>query len=893
MLKPFTILIFISTTIFGQNIQPLMEQSPTPKQVHICSGHHHPDPVETFPIPPVTENALKNSSMINAPVITGIANESPGHIRVEWTEPAGCSSCTYVLLLDNDNNSSNGYYHYVGAGSNTSQTISRSSLNGSALNIGQNFNVYVNAYQNAYSDWSAPVSTSYKWDQVGHPNNDITYTYEGWTTQEEADLQFFIGRIKPIIHNIYGPPANPIEVKILRKDGFQVYYPHINEIHLDRDRIFSNREFHLLVHEILHSWRDNAIITADANWDYYELYSAYEEGFAQTGASDCMNAYINQYPNDHDLSDNPNELNKTIIFGSSREWNYDYRNQIALSTGAFYTSNNVLNRGLSFERYEMAAAVLKKIQIEYPTFYKDFNVEYYSRLDADHTLIVSKTLIKDVIATVAPVIEGVPASQWIDNQKILACEIISGRKIFNSVSQVYGNNSTYNSNRYHYYETFSSGYDYQGDPTDFNSYIFLNGTSGNGKIYNWNNQLVKSFTPTISNPSNGYGYFTLSLVNYNLDDTTPNYVYWGENVTIGLYKVEMTFGNTTQIDYRVLGSDLNTSNGVFGGILNGDGGQIYIDHEDFAAQAPLQIINSAFTGTRNWINNYNSLTGGYDSAPGQLTVRYIDNSGNEYISYKNIDIGNAVGLQAFLFDVNDMTPVSNTSYCQPSGQHSQIHISNVALAQINNPSGLDGYGDYTNLTAQLSKSQNYTLNVSENTPWNYYWRAWIDYNQNGTFESSELVLSKNNQAANTVSQTFTVPANASTGITRMRIYLKYYGDSAPTPCENIGLGEVEDYTINISNSNKIANEIIPNVRNYPNPFSDYTTIEYTLNDNSPVTIFVSDLNGRQVAVLIDDEQQETGTHTTTFNGSNYPAGMYYYTIQAGNLVATRKMTLFK
>jgi len=58
-----------------------------------------------------------------------------------------------------------------------------------------------------------------------------------------------------------------------------------------------------------------------------------------------------------------------------------------------------------------------------------------------------------------------------------------------------------------------------------------------------------------------------------------------------------------------------------------------------------------------------------------LTIRYIDNSGNEYITYKNIDIGNSKGLQKFLLDVNDMIPVADEVVIGEQG--------NVTISQSN------------------------------------------------------------------------------------------------------------------------------------------------------------------------------------------------------------------
>lgn len=83
------------------------------------------------------------------------------------------------------------------------------------------------------------------------------------------------------------------------------------------------------------------------------------------------------------------------------------------------------------------------------------------------------------------------------------------------------------------------------------------------------------------------------------------------------------------------------------------------------------------------------------------------------------------------------------------------------------------------------------------------------------------------------------------------------------------------------------------IRNYPNPFTGQTTIEFELSKDTPVTLLVSDAMGREVEVLLDNKVTAAGTHLTTFDGSNYPTGMYYYTIQAGAYTSTQKMILIK
>jgi len=85
----------------------------------------------------------------------------------------------------------------------------------------------------------------------------------------------------------------------------------------------------------------------------------------------------------------------------------------------------------------------------------------------------------------------------------------------------------------------------------------------------------------------------------------------------------------------------------------------------------------------------------------------------------------------------------------------------------------------------------------------------------------------------------------------------------------------------------------PNLlQNYPNPFNPVTIINYQVMKNDFVTLKVYDILGREVAELVN-EQKNSGSYQVTFDGSKLASGVYSYRIQAGDYVATKKMTLIK
>ena len=81
-------------------------------------------------------------------------------------------------------------------------------------------------------------------------------------------------------------------------------------------------------------------------------------------------------------------------------------------------------------------------------------------------------------------------------------------------------------------------------------------------------------------------------------------------------------------------------------------------------------------------------------------------------------------------------------------------------------------------------------------------------------------------------------------------------------------------------------------QNYPNPFNPATSIRYSLPGRSHVTLTVFTVLGQQVATLVN-ENQEAGSHEIRFDGSGLATGVYFYRIQAGGFVRTKRLLLLR
>ncbi len=82
------------------------------------------------------------------------------------------------------------------------------------------------------------------------------------------------------------------------------------------------------------------------------------------------------------------------------------------------------------------------------------------------------------------------------------------------------------------------------------------------------------------------------------------------------------------------------------------------------------------------------------------------------------------------------------------------------------------------------------------------------------------------------------------------------------------------------------------LQNYPNPFNPSTIIKYSVAKTSPVTLKVFDVLGREVETLVN-EQQAAGNYSVTFNAGNLSSGVYFYRMQSGSFVQTKKLILIK
>ncbi|MCT2562269.1 zinc-dependent metalloprotease [Chryseobacterium herbae] len=230
----------------------------------------------------------------------------------------------------------------------------------------------------------------------------------------------------------------------------------------------------------------------------------------------------------------------------------------------------------------------------------------------------------------------------------------------------------------------------------------------------------------------------------------------------------------------------------------------------------------------------------------------------------------------------------------------------VKLGSINNAStgvwqnAPSYYVDYTGAgclratTTQLlvSQSQNLQVNVSGS---DNEVRAWIDFNNNGTFEAGELVASGDNIAADpstligTLNATFTAPASTVLN-TPLRMRVMVDDENANmTACGQLQYGQAEDYTVKFvtvlgtSEVKAENNDLVI----YPNPVATGDNVFIKAKNGKNLKVSISDMSGRLIA---SPSVKEEGNGIYKIN-QQLEKGVYMVQISNGKESKTSKLII--
>lgn len=231
--------------------------------------------------------------------------------------------------------------------------------------------------------------------------------------------------------------------------------------------------------------------------------------------------------------------------------------------------------------------------------------------------------------------------------------------------------------------------------------------------------------------------------------------------------------------------------------------------------------------------------------------------------------GNFLNACSFTVTVND-------TYCDVNYDVDVEPITNVEFAGIANQSSATvnagpAHEYFTDIQGTVQQSETYPITVEGNSngPYDNYYRAYFDWNQNGDFgddgEAYDIGMISNSTGMDGQQATadILVPADALIGVTRMRV-VKNYNQIPTDPCGTYNYGQTEDYSLLVEEGDTGLETVeAAQVSVYPNPVANILHFD---SQNEIRSISIVDITGKIV--------MQASQNTTEMDVRNLSEGIY-------------------
>ncbi len=282
-----------------------------------------------------------------------------------------------------------------------------------------------------------------------------------------------------------------------------------------------------------------------------------------------------------------------------------------------------------------------------------------------------------------------------------------------------------------------------------------------------------------------------------------------------------------------------------------------------------------------------TLLWAYGSYGGGVYLSWHDNSSNEdgfSIERKLGDPGSQ-----YQFEVIGTTLANVTSYYDSTAQ-----VSNTYTYRLNafNENGYSPYSNWKTATPFVPVELTSFTATTEKGRVLLNWATATETNNLG-FEIERKIINNSNEG-----EWITIGFKEGYGTTAEPKEYFYMDDISKITTTSLAYRLKQ---IDIDGSYKYSEEVLVDNpapvnfalhQNFPNPYNSTTIITYSLPIKSSAIIKIYNSLGAEVEVLLN-EKKEAGKHRIDFNASDLPSGIYFYRLQAGNFIETKKMVLLK
>jgi len=191
-----------------------------------------------------------------------------------------------------------------------------------------------------------------------------------------------------------------------------------------------------------------------------------------------------------------------------------------------------------------------------------------------------------------------------------------------------------------------------------------------------------------------------------------------------------------------------------------------------------------------------------------------------------------------------------------------------------------GYGNFTSMTVSMTPGSSYSGSVTTSYTSLESYRIWIDFNDNGTFETTESLFESGSFGSGAPSPfTLAIPAGATPGSHRMRVRLAY-NTTGIDPCSSITYGETHDYTAIIGSLTACTGT----------PVGGTTSSSATGDSTCPGTSVTLSVSGSTTASGLAYQWQSSTDGGTTWGDISGATGVAYTVTPTVNTCYRRKTT---
>ena len=326
----------------------------------------------------------------------------------------------------------------------------------------------------------------------------------------------------------------------------------------------------------------------------------------------------------------------------------------------------------------------------------------------------------------------------------------------------------------------------------------------------------------------------------NINDLFYNTVKYNSSGTIQWIRRYQGSGNTLNHAYK---------------ILTGNSGNIYITGESIGSSGNYDILTIKYSNSGSQIHTarYNSQYN-LNDWPNDMTVDLYENIYIAGLSYSN-NYSDCVTIKY------DSTVTQHWESRYDNSGTSTDWASSICVDYLGNVyvTGVTNYGIYNNidfLTIKYNPTGNQQWVTFYNGPQNFYDIAKFII----AGDSSSIYVSGNSDSSGTGTDIVTIKYLQLVGIKKL-------SNTFP-----------KDFSL---------------FQNFPNPFNPSTKIKFDVaNQPAETKLVIYDVLGKEITALVN-RQLNPGSYEVNWNAADYPSGVYFYKLTAGDFSEVKKMILLK